>query len=146
MDAKQFFKGLRGKDRRNLTDVLRVLKDNDLDVVVKGSTASKEHNKNYVDIDLLIRGNVGFNYARAIHNIKKLPGASVRTVIEDADSHEYMNTVLNARAYVDYKGTKIDIGFSKNGKPSLIIDIDESSGEVDLLINEDVRRYLRQVI
>ncbi len=115
MDSEQYFGGLKGADRRNLTKVLRTLKDAGLEAVAVGS--STEHQK-YNDIDLVVFGN-GEAYFNAISQlnkqsksgkIQKMKASYSRTIVDRLPkySHVTVDTLPKATPKEDIGTMLVD--------------------------------------
>ncbi len=79
MDAKSFYKNLKPEDIKPLEEVVKILKEDSLDIFVVDKAAELNHDKQYEVIILSLRGVNPKGYISSIDKIKKL----------GADIHEY---------------------------------------------------------
>lgn len=125
LDTREYFKNLRGRDRRNLTDVLGILKSNGLNRVIFGGS-SVITPKEYGDIDMLVGSNLIENvnkirqYERVIDLLIQ-KGAIVTLKTRDKEEG-YVGTIITDRTGLFYEGTLFDICFRryKDGRGGLI--------------------------
>src|SRR3989344_9501207 len=105
---REYFARLKGRDRRNLTDVLCALRDNGIQrVSVRGGSLIKDSDKSYDDIDLLITDSGSrFSLLEAIDELGKKKGIHFE-IDEDIDSRRqaYGGTFVQDRVRFSYGGT-----------------------------------------
>ena len=124
MTSREFFQGLRNPDRRDLMEILKILRSHKLDVVARGSSAQRGHKKKYNDVDLLVRGDHG----------------EFDTAVRHIESYLFMPWTPVMGAYVDEPGLKTTArypGFDFSYHPGKRIRDDVP--QVDLLINPEYR-------
>ena len=79
MDAKSFYKNLKPEDIKPLEEVVKILKEDSLDIFVEGKSVELNHDKQYEAINLSLRGVNPKGYDSSIDKIKEL----------GAEIHEY---------------------------------------------------------
>ena len=124
MGFREFLRNLRKQDRKDLIGVLKILKEHNLDVIARGSSVQKGHNRNYKDIDLLVRGDPN-EFDEAVRNV---------------ESFKFMPYTPVMGSYVGEGGIKttarfydLDISYCPDKK------IRDDVPKVDLLVNPGYR-------